>query len=337
MRALTANWIKIGCAAFVLINTRTAFADQQELQAVLANHFLRHHYAIPLHSNGNVKSGDLLHMPEEATLAPRDTYYNLPPVRYTRIPNEYVQTSSSLAAEAGGQMPVRWVRKIEAEIGGKLEFGQSILLAPLSQEEPPGGYAVLEQPKSTPTCAVNFRTLNGTAKDLILVTRVFHGSLAAEATSALGDGAKIGADIGKKLQEFVGGDFKVQAQVSGSTFTLQYSKSEGEHSLAAQSAFIDPEKFAKIYFASRTDNGILLDALVRRALTGYEPDVVIKVRVIINNLLRSLGLKEASARALYSSAFSGERTVPMVKANPPQEHWDLFAIIAAAHEYVAER
>ena len=48
----------------LVICSAPATATQQQLQARLAKHFLSTHHAVPLHNSGEVKSGDVLHMPE---------------------------------------------------------------------------------------------------------------------------------------------------------------------------------------------------------------------------------------------------------------------------------
>jgi len=82
----------LACAIAFFLNGEAA-ANQQQFQAVIAKHFLQNHHAIPLHNNGNVKSGDVLKMPDEATYLSRGKCYPLPPVRYTSLSSEYIRTS----------------------------------------------------------------------------------------------------------------------------------------------------------------------------------------------------------------------------------------------------
>jgi hypothetical protein len=69
---------KHACAMIALILTALlesgeAHANQQQqYRALMTKFFLSpNRYAIPLFSNGNVKSGDVLRMPQEATYLPR--------------------------------------------------------------------------------------------------------------------------------------------------------------------------------------------------------------------------------------------------------------------------
>jgi len=145
---------QLACATALIMFASSATANQQQLQATVAKHFLQNHQAIPLHNNGNVKSGDVLHLPEEATYVSRSKCYDLPAVRYTSLKSEFIRTTSELAAEAGGEIPADKIAQIEAQVGGKLIRSNLIILDPLSQEEPPTGYSVLQRPKAAPDCDI---------------------------------------------------------------------------------------------------------------------------------------------------------------------------------------
>ena len=91
-----------------------AAANQLQLQAVLAKYFLQIHHAIPLDNNPSVRSGDVLHMPDEGTFLAREKCFHLPPVRYRDLGIEFIQTSPVIAAEVGGTIPVDKIGQIEA-------------------------------------------------------------------------------------------------------------------------------------------------------------------------------------------------------------------------------
>ncbi len=321
-------------AAIVLIAASPAKADERQLQALLAKHFLQIHHAIPLSNNGAVKSGDVLHLPDEATFVSRGKCYNLPPVRYLGLRSEFMQASFEVAGAAGGEMPFEKIAEIEAEVGGKLRQKASLLIDPLSEEEPPGGLAALEKPNMAPDCAVIGAIIAGRTQDYILVTRVFHGALSALASLDLAGTAKISADLDSKIQTIVGSTPKVHANVSGSTLTLQYSKSPAPHSLAVQSAVINPDRLAHLYLRYRTGNGIELEELVYEYLTGLQPDLLTSLRIRIDAVLKILETRHSTAAAFYAFLFGGEGAIPLDGAEISQEQWNAVATIAAAHKIV---
>ena len=117
-------------------------ADELQLQATLAKYFLQVHHAIPLFNNPSVRSGDVLHMPDEDTFLAREKCFQLPPVQYRDLGIEFIETSPAVAAEAGGTIPVDKIGQIEASAGGKLVQNASILLDPFNGDGVPGGRAV---------------------------------------------------------------------------------------------------------------------------------------------------------------------------------------------------
>lgn len=334
LRARLSN-VWIVCIGISLAaSVTTASADPSQLHAALAMYFLQVHNAIPLHNNGSVKSGDVLHMPDEGTFLPRDKCYNLPDARYAGLADEYIQTNSAIAEEVGGNIPIKKIGQLEALFGGKFTVSNSILLSPFSQEEPPAGYSVLTEPKPTSGCEVIHELFAFGARNFILVTRVFHGKQNAEATIDLDVTGKVSGDLDNKIQTIVGARPRIKAEISGSTVKIRYSKSDAEHSLAVQSAFVRPEELASIYYATRTDNGIRLKALVREALTGVQPSLLTQIRIRIEDALIALNLRKPSTGDLYASVFSGEKLIPREKADRAQDQWEALAFVAAAHELV---
>jgi len=274
-------------------------------------------------------------LPEEATYVSRSKCYDLPAVRYTSLKSEFIRTTSELAAEAGGEIPADKIAQIEAQVGGKLIRSNLIILDPLSQEEPPTGYSVLQRPKAAPDCDIIGRILSGGAKDYILVTRVFHGMESSRASVQLSGSGKVSVDIEQAIQKILGATPKAHVQVSGSILTVQYSKTADEQSLAVQSAFVNPDQLARIYLRTHNGNtGLRLEAQVQEYLTGAEPNLLIKVRIVIEDLLQAIELRAPTAAALYGSVFTGEKLVETDRAGIPQEQWDSLALVAAALEIV---
>jgi hypothetical protein len=315
-----------------------AEAGQQQLQlrALLAKHFLSIHQAVPLHNNGEVKSGDVLHMPEEATFTSRDKCYKLPmPPRYLSLDAEFIQTTVDVAAEVGGALPLQRIAQIEASIGGKLRQVESIVLDPLSQEEPQGGYSALLNPNPVPECGIIRNILAGKAKDYILATRVFYGIQNALVSLDLGGKVAISADIEKKIKALLGTTLKLNVKASGSYATLEYSKSPDERSLAVQSAVVNPQQLARIYLQYRTENGFQLELRVREYLTGSDPGLLETARIAIGQLLSIMEVRQPSVAALYSQVFGGDGAVRATEANIPRAQWNALATVAAAHEIVA--
>jgi hypothetical protein len=116
---------------------------------------------------------------------------------------------------------------------------------------------------------------------------------------------------------------------------LEYSKSPEPRSLAVQSAFINTDRLAKIYLSYHTQQrGIQLEWLVYEYITGSAPDLLQKIRILTDALLRQMEVRQASAAALYQSVFGGRETP---KYPVPKEQWNAFATVAAAHEIVGEQ
>jgi hypothetical protein len=330
----------LACATIFFLGSVWARANQQQLQALVAKHFIANHQAIPLHNNGKVKSGDVLKMPEEATYLSRDRCYKLPAVKYTSLNIDFIRTTSQLAGEVGGQVPTQKIAEIEAELKGKLRETATILIDPLSQEEPPKGYADLQKTTTgAPECAVIADIWAGKGQDKILVTRVFHGSLNAVSTIDVAGGLKVSAAIGeKKINDILGGKPHVTLKVDGSVLQLEYSKSPEPQSLAVQSALVNISQLTKIYLAYHTQQrGIQLEWLVYEYITGTEPGLLDSIRIALNSLLAQMEVRQVSAAAVYQSVSSGDGAVPVATATIPQEQWSAFATVAAAHEIVGGR
>lgn len=330
----------LACGAIFLAGTGSARADQQQLQALLAKHFIATYQAIPVHNNGKVKSGDVLKLPEEATYVSRDKCFRLPPVKYTSLSADLIRTTSELAGEVGGQIPTQKIADIEAELKGKLREAATIVIDPLSQEEPPKGYADLQKATTgAPECGVIADIWAGKANDKILVTRVFHGSLEAVSTIDVAGGLKVSAAIEeKKLNAIIGGKPNVTLKADASVLQLEYSKSPEPQSLAVQSAIVNTHQLAKIYLAYHTqERGIQLEWLVYEYITGTEPGILDSIRIAVNTLLAQMEVRQSSAAALYQSVSSGDGAVPVATAAIPQESWNAFATVAAAHEIVSGR
>jgi hypothetical protein len=329
------SWL--ACLAALFISATPTAANQQQLQALLAKHFLRNHQAIPLHNNGNVKSGEVLRLPSEGRFTSRDRCYTLPPVHYTSLGDERIETTLEIAADAAADIPVQKIVQIEAAVGGQMQRSVSILLKPLSQEEPPGGFIALRHPKPISDCDIIEKIWKGAVKDYILVTRVFHGKENASVKLTLAGNAKGSADIEKTIRPFLGSTPKVNVQVSGSDVLFESYITSDEQSLAVQSAVINVIQLARIYLRFRTDsNGARLEALVQEYLTGTTPGLLTRIKIQIEDLLRIMEVRQASAGALYSLVFSGEgaQEAQSVGVEPPQ--WSAIATIAAAHEIVGE-
>jgi hypothetical protein len=326
----------LACVTIFLLSNVSARANQQQLQALLAKYFIANHQAIPLHNNGKVKSGDVLKMPEEATYLSRDKCYKLPPVNYTSLNIDLIRTTSELAGEAGGQIPTQKIAEVEAELKGKLRETATILIDPLSQEEPPKGYADLQKTTGAPECTIIADIWAKYPKGLILVTRVFHGSLNAISTIDVTGSLKVDAKVeDQNLNKILGGKPQVTLKADGSVLQLEYSKSPEPQSLAVQSALVNIEQLAKIYAAYHTQQrGIQLEWLVYEYITGTEPGLLERIQIAINNLLQQMEVRQASAAALYESVVSpGDAAVETV----PQEQWRAFATVAAGHEIVGAR
>lgn len=313
-------------------------ANQLQLQARIAEYFLQIHHAIPLFNNPSVQSGDVLHMPDEGTFLPRRTCFpNLPPAQYRDLGIEFIQTSLTIAAEAGGTIPVNEIGQIEASVGGKLVQQASILLDPFKEDEPPQGYAVLQYPSNSPDCGMIVRIWEGAAPDYLLATLVFRGSLNAWDELSLSGSAKVSADLEKEVQTIVGASPEVHVKGSGSYFRLQYSRSPQPRSLAIQSAVVNPIELAHIYLQYRTPNGAQLKLLVYRYLTGSEPDLLERIRIEIGGLLHEMELWRGTAAALYASVFGGKDAVNARTVIIPQEQCSAFATVAAAHQIAGGR
>lgn len=92
-------------------------ANQQQYRALMTKFFLSpNRYAIPLFSNGNVKSGDVLKMPQEATYLSRNACYDLKDVKYTSLNSESLKTSFDIAGQIGGSIPLQKIAAVEAEL-----------------------------------------------------------------------------------------------------------------------------------------------------------------------------------------------------------------------------
>jgi hypothetical protein len=332
----------VAAAAFaipIMLQATAAEASQKQYRALMARFFLQNHQAIPLHNNGNVRSGDVLKLPEEATYVPRQTCYDFGPVAYTTLKSEFIKTSFEIAGEAGGSAAVQKIVEIEAELGGKLQTETSILLDPLSQEQPPKGIVSLQTPKPNKDCDIIRSILSGSGKDLVLVTRVFHGKEIAQASFAISGNANISAAIKEaRIKAILGGSPDVHVKVSSSSADLQLSKSPDQLSLAIQSAVIKPQQLARIYLQSQSNNKYQLEVLVEEYVTGSGPDVLKEIEWRLKTALEELGLYFKSLTSLYSSVFSGDGAIPLERASAdiPPEYWRAFAVVAAAHEIVGE-
>jgi hypothetical protein len=325
------------CSTVLVLCTGSARADQRQLQALLAKYFIANHQAIPLHNNGKAKSGDVLKLPEEATYLSRDRCFKLRPVTYDSLNTELIRTTSELAGEAGGQIPTEKIAKIEAELNGKFRETATIAIDPLSEDEPPGGYANWRR-IGGPECAAIDDILSGKTRDKILITRVFHGSMNAVSTIDLTGALKFDAAVAdKKLNSILGGKPRVTLKADGSVLQLEYSKSPEPQSLAVQSALVMLNQIAKIYLAYHTqERGIQLEWLVYEYITGAEPDSLTRIRIAIDSLLKEMGVRQASAEALYQSVLSsGDGVAPPEKVS--ERSWRALATVAAAHEIVGEQ
>lgn len=324
----------LACAMIFFLGNMPAGANPQQLQALVAKYFIANHQAIPLHNKGNVKSGDVLKMPEEATYLSRDVCYKLPPVRYTSLNSDFIRTTSELAGEVGGAIPTEKVAQIEAELSGKLRETATILVHPLAQEEPPKGYADLQKTTGASECGVIADIWAGKGQGKILVTRVFHGALSAVSTIDVAGGLKVSAAIEeKKINDILGGKPHLNLKVDGSIVQLAYSKSPEPQSLAVQSALVNIKLLTRIYLAYHTEQrGIQLEWLVYEYITGTEPGVLDSIRIAINTLLGQMEVRQESAAALYQSVSGGDGAVPTATATTSKEQWDAFATVAAAHE-----
>jgi hypothetical protein len=329
----------MACATIFFLGNAPAKANQQQLQALIAKYFISNHQAIPLHNNGKVKSGDVLKMPEEATYLSRNSCYKLPPVAYTSLNIDFIRTTSELAGELGGQIPTQKIAEIEAELKGKLRETATILIDPLSQEEPPRGYADLKKTTGAQECSVIADIWAGSRSDMILVTRVYHGSLNAVSTIDAAVGTKISAEIKeKKINDILGGKPHVTLKADGSLVQLEYSKSPEPQSLAVGSALVNKDQLARIYLAYHTQQrGIRLEWLVYEYITGTEPGVLDSLRIAIDSLLAQMEVRQASPAKLYQLVTSSDGAVPAATATIPQEQWSAFATVAAAHEIVGGR
>jgi hypothetical protein len=323
--------------AAALLWVAPTMANQPQLQAVLAKYFLQVHHAIPLDNNPSVRSGDVLHMPDEGTFVAREKCFHLSPVQYRDLGIEFIQTSPTVVAEVGGAIPVNKIGQIEASVGGKLVENASLLLDPFNADEPPGGYAVLQHPSNSDYCGIIANIWAGQAPDYVLVTRVLHGSLNAWAELWLSGNAKVSADLEKEVQTILGSTPEVHVKGSGSYRRMQYSRSPQPRSLAIQSAVIRPDELARIYLRYRTPNGEQLALLVQEYLTGSDPGLLQRARVALIELLHELELWRGTVRALYASVFSGEKAVDAQTVRIPQEQWNAFATVAAAHRIAGEQ
>jgi hypothetical protein len=328
--------VGIAAALSTLFYTASACADQAQLQALLAKHFLRNHHAVPLHNNGDVKSGDVLHMPDEGTFVSRNVCYKLAPPRYLNLDAEFIQTTKEIAGEVGGTLPVEKIVEVEAAIGGKLRQIESIVLDPFEEEQPQGGYSVLLQPNSDAKCNIIRDILAGKTKEYILATRVFHGIGNALASLDVSGQGTINADIEKRIKAILGATPRLSVKGSGANVSLEYSKSPDEHSLAVQSAVVNPPQLARIYLKYRTENGFQLELRVYEYMTGSDPGFLETVRIAIGELLRVMEIRAESPAALYEQVFGGEGAVSFPEANVPQEQWNALATVAAAHEIIAQ-
>lgn len=320
-------------------STKARANQQQQYRALMTKFFLSpNRYAIPLFSNGNVKSGDVLRMPQEATYLPRTTCYDLKKVRYTSLNSEFVKTSFDIAAQVAGSIPLQKIAEIEAELGGKLATDTSIMLDPLSQDEPQEGIAALQSPKSDRNCDVIRNVLRGADTNHILVTRVFHGRQKAVASIAIAGNARLDASITeRRIREILGSSPSVRLSVSGSTATVQIARSPDELSLAVQSALIKPRELARIYAQSQARSQYQLELLVEEYVTGSEPNALSRTRILVQTALKELGLYFGPVGNLYSAVFSGEGAVPLAQAasDISPNHWRALAVVAAAHEIVS--
>jgi hypothetical protein len=323
----------------VLFRSTEAHANQQQYRALMTKFFLSpNRYAIPLFSNGNVKSGDVLRMPQEATYLPRKACYDLKNVKYTSLNSESLKASFDIAAQAGGSIPLQKIAAIEAELGGKLRTDSSIILDPLSQEEPREGIAALQKPNADQKCDVIRSILRGSEADHILVTRVFHGKQSAIASIAVAGGAQLDARIKeKRIRDILGSAPDIHLAVSGSTATVQIAKSPDALSLAVQSALIKPRELARIYARTQSGSQYQLEWLVEEYIRGSEPNALWKTQTALQIALKELGLFFGSVGKLYSAAFSGDGAVPLAQAasDIPPSHWRALAVVAAAHEIVS--
>lgn len=317
-----------------------AHANDRQYRALMARYFLQNHQAIPLNNNGNVKSGDVLKLPEEATYVPRSVCYDLGRVNYNTVKSEFIKTSFDIASEIGGGIPTHKIAEIEAELGGKLQTDTSIQLDPLSEEGPPKGYLLLQTPKPDPHCDIVRNILRGSAKDFILVTRVFHGQQSAEAGFTVSGNAGVTASVKEpKIKAILGGAPNVHLKISGSNGTLRISRTPDDQSLAVQSAFLSPREFARVYLQSHSNSAYDLEVLVEEYVTGTEPDVLAKIQLRLQIALKEMGLLFSSAKAMYSAAFSGDGAIPYERAigDIPPNRWQAYAVVAAANEIAAEQ
>ena len=323
-------------ASFGLLLPAGAEANQKQYRALLAKFFLLNHLAIPLHNNGNVKSGDVLKLPEEASYTSRDVCYDLGPVKYTTLNSEFIKSTFEVAGEVGGSVTLQKIAEIEAELGAKLGSESSILLDPFSQEGPPKGMVSLMNPKQTKECAMIPDILNGSGRrDHILVTRVFHGKQSAQVSVGISANANVSAKIKEaKIKAILGGSPEVRVKPSGSTTILQIARTPDALSLAIQSAVIKPQELARIYLQTQSNSSYDLEVLVQEYVTGSEPAVLDKIFLRLQIALKELSIFFGSTARLYSAVFSGEGAVPIEKVQVPPEHWRTLAAVAAAHEIV---
>jgi hypothetical protein len=285
-------------AGWSFLSIMPVTADELQLQAILTKYFLRVHHAIPLFNNPTVRSGDVVHMPDEGTYLAREKCFQLPAVQYRDLGIEFIETVPDVAAEAGGTIPVDKIGRIEASAGGKLAQKNSILLDPFNGDGVPGGYAALQHPNNSSECGIVSKLWSGQSSDYVLVTNVLHRSLNNWAELRLSGNASASADLEKEVQTIIGSDPQVHVKSSGSYFRLQYSRSPQPRSLAIQSALVSPDELARIYFRYRVPNGEQLALLVQEYLTDSEPGLLERIRLSVIELLHEMELWRGTVGAL---------------------------------------
>ena len=315
-------------------------------QALMARHFLGLHFAIPLLSNGTVKSGELISLPTETRVRPRSDCYNLAPVEYRRLSDEATEEIETVSAMVGLQLPLYALIDVEGKLGGNWNALSSIELEPFSQDQPREGIDVLRYPKDIKECDGVKRYLAGQSTSEVLVTRVFHGkkrirlSMSAKGfMSGEADIEKRSKEIEAAIGKFLGNDPKIDVHVYGDIVSVTAVESPENMSLGAQAALFNPKELARAYLAVQAKSRAELESLVDRYIYG-DDGVFDSMRGAVFAIYKLLGYDPGPHDKYYYRFFSGKGAVPATddrRQSIPADQVKFAATLGAAEHAIEPR
>lgn len=310
--------------------------EESQFRAAVTKYFLQNHRAIPIRSNGNVRSGDVIRLPEEATLVSRDVCYNMPSPVYRSLASGSYDISILGATEFALNIPINKIIEFQANIGQNSKISSQVVLDPFSEEQPLGGFSILDNPRRDSRCEVIKDIFNHTSDADVLVTRVFHGRQSARISLGFSNSSNISAAATlPKLKKWLGNVADVEAKVQNdSIIILSSSFSPAPQSLAIQSAFVDLNLLAAIHLRVSARSAYDLELMVNEYIRSEDPGALKKLAREIDIALKSFGYNWMDANQLYMMVFAGKNSrYPIEKAS--EQEIVSFSNVAAATEIAA--